>query len=71
MLIDVAASKNAFLHGDLKEKVYMKVPKGIDNPNNKVCNLIKSIYSLKQASRQWYEKLMSALETQGFIQSKV
>lgn len=48
----------------------MKVPQGIDNPDNKVCRLKKSIYGLKQASRQWFAKLVSALIAQGFIQSK-
>lgn len=35
---------NAFLHGDLNEEVYMKVPKGIPNLPNKVYGLKKSLW---------------------------
>ena len=37
--------KTAFLHGDLDEVVYMKLPKGLHDkydPRNKVCKLKKS-----------------------------
>ena len=30
---------NAFLHGDLHEEFYIKMPEGIFNPSNKVCKL--------------------------------
>jgi hypothetical protein len=61
---------NAFLHGDLKEDVYMSIPDGVHTSNpNQVCKLLKSLYGLKQASRKWYEKLTSLLVAEGYIQS--
>ncbi|GJS88450.1 putative RNA-directed DNA polymerase [Tanacetum coccineum] len=62
---------NAFLHGDLDEEVYMKIPQGfsIDN-ETRVCRLRKSLYGLKQASRNWYHKFTTFLRSLNFRQSK-
>ena len=48
----------------------MKLPPGliVDNPNL-VCRLQRSLYGLKQASRQWFTRLSSFLLSQGFRQS--
>ncbi|CAJ2632157.1 unnamed protein product [Trifolium pratense] len=65
---------NAFLHGDLHEEIFMSLPPGInihnsDTGTTKVCKLQKSIYGLKQASRQWYSKLSESLISFGYLQS--
>jgi len=61
---------NAFLHEDLHEDIYMKPPQGLNVAGNIVCKLKKSLYGLKQASRQWYAKLSNTLRDIGFQHSK-
>ena len=63
--------KNAFLHGDLEDEVYMKLPPGHPQHNEPgmVCRLHKSIYGLKQSSRAWYAKLSLVLEEVSFQRS--
>ncbi|CAL8077757.1 unnamed protein product [Prunus armeniaca] len=63
--------KNAFLHGELQEEVFMKQPQGFVDPTypDFVCKLQKSLYGLKQAPRAWNAKFTGYLPTLGFTVS--
>ena len=56
--------KTAFLHGDLKEEVYVKQPEGfkVQGSEEKVYKLSKALYGLKQAPRAWNYKLNKILK---------
>nr|GEW43776.1 putative reverse transcriptase domain-containing protein [Tanacetum cinerariifolium] len=60
--------KTDFLNGPLKEEVYVSQHEGFVDPEfpNHVYRLKKALYSLKQASRAWYDKLSSFLIEHGF-----
>src|SRR5207253_190437 len=63
--------KNAFLHGDLQEEVYMEIPPGFHSRDTegKVCRLRKSLYGLKQSPRAWFGRLCKEIHSLGYQQS--
>lgn len=63
--------KNAFLHGDLAERVYCHQPAGFVDTHHPdhVCLLVKSLYGLKQAPRAWFLRLRQHLLSMGFTAS--
>ena len=65
--------KTAFLNGNLDEDIYMEQPEGFAKKGNEhlVCKLKKSIYGLKQASRQWYIKFNNIITSFGFKENIV
>jgi hypothetical protein len=61
--------KNAFLNGDLQEKVYMTSPPGVSHDSGYVCKFKKALYGLKQAPRAWFEKFSIVISSLGFVSS--
>ena len=63
--------KIAFLHGTIKEEVYVEQPLGfeVQDRDTHVCRLKKALYGLKQAPRAWYERMDSCLMKLGFTRS--
>jgi Reverse transcriptase (RNA-dependent DNA polymerase) len=63
--------KNAFLHGELEEEIYMEIPPGYQTPDtiNKVCKLKKALYGLKQSPRAWFGRFSQAMKRYGYTQS--
>ncbi|GKC38531.1 ribonuclease H-like domain-containing protein [Tanacetum coccineum] len=64
--------KNAFLHGDLSETVYMHQPPGFRDSKypDHVCLLQRSLYGLKQAPRAWFQRFASYITRVGFHSSR-
>ncbi|GKA38512.1 ribonuclease H-like domain-containing protein [Tanacetum coccineum] len=64
--------KNAFLHGDLAETIYMHQPPGFRDTEHPdyVCLLQRSLYGLKQAPRAWFQRFAAYITTVGFTLSR-
>ncbi|KAJ9671309.1 hypothetical protein PVL29_025143 [Vitis rotundifolia] len=63
--------KNAFLHGDLAEEVYMEQPPGFvaQGESGLVCRLRRSLYGLKQSPRAWFGRFSSVVQEFGMLRS--
>ncbi|GJU64995.1 retrovirus-related pol polyprotein from transposon TNT 1-94 [Tanacetum coccineum] len=65
--------KTAFLHGSLKQEVYVCQPEGFidaDHPSH-VYKLKKALYGLKQAPRAWYDELSKFLLHNHFFKGTI
>ncbi|GJU84678.1 putative ribonuclease H-like domain-containing protein [Tanacetum coccineum] len=65
------ARLNDFLHGELKEEIYMEAPRGFTESfgEREVCLLKKSLYGLKQSPRAWFGRFTLAMKHYVFKQS--
>ncbi|CAI7856694.1 unnamed protein product [Closterium sp. NIES-53] len=63
--IDVA---NAFLYAPVDAEIFVELPHGSNTGPNQICQLEKSLYGIKQASRLWQQHLHARLIRIGFLQ---
>nr|GEV29904.1 hypothetical protein [Tanacetum cinerariifolium] len=65
--------KTAFLHGSLKEDVYVCQPEGFIDADHlsHVYKLKKALYGLKQAPRAWYDELSTFLLHNHFFKGTI
>jgi hypothetical protein len=65
--------KSAFLNGVIQEEVFVRQPLDFENPKypNRVYNLSKALYKLKQASWTWYATLKTFLLEYGYVMGSV
>ena len=81
MIIAVAAQKGggiyqfdvkfAFLHGELKEDIFVEQPQGYEvaGKKNMIYKLHKALYGLKQAPRAWFSRIEAYIVKKGFVSS--
>ena len=62
-----------FLQADLDTPVYMELPFGfyVDGSRTFVLKLNKSLYGVKNFSRNWFQHLTNGLKARGFTPSQV
>lgn len=66
---------NVFLNVDLQEEIFMEIRHCLDihgeqSSSKMVIKLNKSIYGLKQVSKQWFKLFSRFMIALGYIQSK-
>ena len=63
--------KNAFLHGDLEEKIYMDIPPsfGKEIKGNRVCKLKKALNGFKHSPRAWFGRFTQVMLATGYKQN--
>ncbi|GJR60253.1 reverse transcriptase domain-containing protein [Tanacetum coccineum] len=60
--------KSVFLYGQIEEDVYVCQPPGFEDPDHpdKVYKVVKALYGMYQAPRDWYDTLANYLLCNGF-----
>ena len=63
--------KNAFLHGEIEEEVYMHAPPGFSDEfaPREGCRFKRALYGLKQSPGVWFGRFTVAMKKFGYKQS--
>ena len=61
---------NAYLYGAIDKTIYLEQPPGFVEDPNKVCQLNKALYGLRQSGRIWHKLLTDIIVQCGYRQSK-
>ena len=69
LLVHQMDAKTTFLNGELEEEIYMDQPDEFVSKGQEemVCKLLKSLYDLKQAPKQWHEMFDRTLTSASFV----
>nr|GEX04837.1 zinc finger, CCHC-type [Tanacetum cinerariifolium] len=69
LIIHTMDANTTFLNGELEDEVYMNPPLGfiMSGNENKVCKLIESLYGLKQTPKQWHQKFVEGVLSNGYL----
>ena len=65
--VDTVDIKAAFLNGVLKEEIFLEAPQGSGISRDRVIRLLRTLYGIHQAPREWNAKIDAWLRSQGFI----
>jgi hypothetical protein len=73
LLVHQMDVKTTFLNGELDDEIYIEQPIGFaaNGQEGMVCKLLKYLYRLKQAPKQWYKKFDKNLTSVDFVVNEV
>ena len=63
---------NAYVGSKIDKQIYMEIPQGVDRQAHEpgdVCELLRSLYGLKQSAYLWNQKVKAFVTSTGFKQS--
>ncbi|CAM9800095.1 unnamed protein product [Sphacelaria rigidula] len=60
--------EQAFVHCELNDEMYMRLPSGLGGRSGTVVHLRKGLYGIRQATREWFGELGKTLKSLGFDQ---